>query len=72
MVITCEHGHPIELLTTEEVAARLGRSKRVIQQLSQTHGLGSMIGGIRLFTYADLPRFAALKPGRPPKRNERL
>lgn len=59
------------MLTTTDVAARLGIDPSRVRRLAQTHGIGTKVGRDWLFTEADvaaMQQHSTGKPGHPPKR----
>lgn len=68
--LPCPHCHePIELLTTDDVAAELGLERTRVQQLARARSLGTALGrqGWRVFTRAEVEAMHSRRPGRPRK-----
>lgn len=57
------NGHII--MGTAEVAAILQITKRRVQQLAQSRGLGIRVGNSIAFTFDDVANMAHREPGRP-------
>ena len=59
------------LLTTTQIAARLGITPGRVRQLAQARGLGTLVTpNLRLYTEADAERMRGRTPGRPRKRRD--
>lgn len=69
--MNCPHcSQPIELLSTDEVAAELGLERTRIQQLARSRGIGTPIGkqGWRVFTRQEVESLKdSRRVGRPRK-----
>jgi antitoxin HicB len=53
------------LLTAQDVASRLGVTRRRVSALAVRRGVGRVIGGARLFVEADVEALRPGSPGRP-------
>jgi predicted RNase H-like HicB family nuclease len=56
------------LLTAQDVAAKLGVSRRRVSALAVRRGVGRVIGGARLFAATDIEALRPGPPGRPKTR----
>jgi predicted RNase H-like HicB family nuclease len=56
------------LLTAQDVAAKLGVSRRRVSALAVRRGVGRVIGGARLFATTDIEALRPGPPGRPKTR----
>lgn len=67
MTVSCPHGHPVELLSAEDVAQRTGRAPGTIRNLAARRGIGTKVGRDYVFAADDVERIRSLRPGRPPQ-----
>lgn len=54
-----------DLLTTADVARRLGVQPVTIRAAALRHGVGVVVAHVRLYTEADVARLRAVVPGKP-------
>lgn len=55
------------LLTTNDIAKRLGVTPGRVRQLADARGLGQKLGNTRIFTEDDVAAMSIRRWGRPPK-----